>query len=67
MLNIGKHINFHKSIKIYNISNYLIFTLQRYKDDSSVIRNCLIHFDSVLDLNEFIFNNLPCHLSSKNI
>ena len=43
-----------KLIRLYNVNDYLIITLQRFDADTSKINNSLVTFESSLNLNNYL-------------
>ena len=47
-----------KSIRLYNVNDYFIITLQRYENDSLQINNSEVSFESSLNLGSYLDSNL---------
>ena len=47
-----------KFIRLYNVNDYLIITLQRYDIETSKINNSLITFESILTLKDYFDGGL---------
>ena len=43
-----------KLIRLYNVNEYLIITLQRFDAETSKINNCLVTFESSLNLKNYL-------------
>ena len=47
-----------KFIRLYNVNDYLIITLQRNDIETSKINNSLITFDTILNINDYFDTDL---------
>ena len=58
MINAGvakkKKRRHSKLIRLYNVNEYLIITLQRFDAETSKINNCLVTFESSLNLKNYL-------------